>query len=184
MFDRKRFLSLASISMLLLSGLMVVAHTQLVPAAHANGCNTVATGREAKPFYGPTWGNNCEVGVGNVSNLVSAVQVIMNAYFGADPRCDTPLTVDGNFGAQTKTAVMCFQSDSLLNPDGVVGTQTWQALAGVVQWTGIAEWDNYTMNASGIIYFRMWDSSGIWYVNTTVPPHATHWCQMNTSAPC
>src|SRR5262249_5267460 len=137
------------------------------------------------PHYIPTWSNNCEVGVGNVSNLVSAVQVIVNAYLGANSHCDTPLTVDGNFGAQTKTAVMCFQRDSLLNPDGVVGPQTWQELADVVQaWSSGAGWDNYSVNLSGFINFRMWDSSGIWHVNTTVPPHDTHWCQMNTSAPC
>jgi len=36
--------------------------------------------------------------------------------------------VDGDFGAGTKSAVQSFQSDKLLNADGVVGRETWLAL--------------------------------------------------------
>ena len=186
MFSRKRILSLGSISILLLSGLLFMSHTQLAPTVHANGCNTVAKGRGGSPYYIPTWSNNCLVGVGNVSNLVSAVQVIVNGYLGTNARCDTPLTVDGNFGDKTKTAVECFQRDSTLNPDGVVGMQTWQMLADVVECPNPTDagWDNYHVLCDSLAQFRMWDSSGVWYVDSTLPPHATKWCQMNTSAPC
>lgn len=39
-----------------------------------------------------------------------------------------PITVDGNFGALTETAVKAFQSKRNLTVDGVVGLQTWQEL--------------------------------------------------------
>ncbi|OKH28313.1 hypothetical protein NIES2101_43650 [Calothrix sp. HK-06] len=38
------------------------------------------------------------------------------------------LTVDGDFGTKTETAVKHFQSNNKLTVDGIVGAQTWQAL--------------------------------------------------------
>ena len=38
------------------------------------------------------------------------------------------LTVDGDFGAKTKAAVIAFQKKNGLTPDGVVGNQTWAKL--------------------------------------------------------
>ncbi len=40
-----------------------------------------------------------------------------------------PISIDGNFGALTETAVKAFQSNRNLTIDGVVGQQTWQQLA-------------------------------------------------------
>lgn len=37
-------------------------------------------------------------------------------------------TIDGNFGVRTQTAVRNFQRNFGLNPDGVVGSTTWDAL--------------------------------------------------------
>lgn len=38
------------------------------------------------------------------------------------------LTVDGDFGSKTETAVKHFQSNNKLTVDGIVGLQTWQVL--------------------------------------------------------
>lgn len=44
----------------------------------------------------------------------------------------SPGPVDGMFGAQTKTAVMRFQSDRGFTIDGIVGPVTWAALHGTI----------------------------------------------------
>lgn len=38
------------------------------------------------------------------------------------------VTVDGNFGKHTRSAVINFQRDHKLDPDGIVGAKTWKAL--------------------------------------------------------
>lgn len=38
--------------------------------------------------------------------------------------------IDGNFGPQTKAAVIAFQKSKGLMPDGIVGPDTWNALKG------------------------------------------------------
>lgn len=43
-----------------------------------------------------------------------------------------PGPIDGIFGAQTKTAVMRFQSDRGFSIDGIVGPTTWAALHGTL----------------------------------------------------
>ena len=43
------------------------------------------------------------------------------------------LKVDGQFGPTTKAAVLAFQKDKRLVVDGIVGGQTWEALAGKAQ---------------------------------------------------
>jgi len=41
-----------------------------------------------------------------------------------------PVEIDGKFGGATKAAVIAFQDDAELKQDGVVGPNTWKALAG------------------------------------------------------
>ncbi len=47
----------------------------------------------------------------------------------------SPGPIDGIFGAQTKTAVMRFQSDRGFTIDGIVGPITWAALHGTIPQT-------------------------------------------------
>ncbi|HEU5226676.1 MAG TPA: peptidoglycan-binding protein [Ktedonobacteraceae bacterium] len=61
---------------------------------------------------------------GNTGSAVQALQRQLNAH-GAS------LTVDGNFGPATTTAVKNFQSSHNLSADGIAGPQTWNALVGV-----------------------------------------------------
>jgi len=58
---------------------------------------------------------------GKTGENVRTVQHLLNAH-GAS------ITVDGDFGPATKTAVESFQSGHGLGADGIVGGQTWQKL--------------------------------------------------------
>ena len=42
-----------------------------------------------------------------------------------------PIAVDGSFGAKTENAVICYQEDAGLDPDGSVGRKTWTSLLGL-----------------------------------------------------
>ena len=44
-------------------------------------------------------------------------------------RAGSNLTIDGNFGCKTRQAVCNFQEDNGLKVDGIVGDDTWNALA-------------------------------------------------------
>ncbi|MQY14418.1 hypothetical protein SRB5_45850 [Streptomyces sp. RB5] len=62
---------------------------------------------------------------GDINTAVRAAQWELNKHgYG--------LTVDGNFGTLTDTAVRGFQSANGLSVDGVVGPNTWRALTGTV----------------------------------------------------
>ena len=70
------------------------------------------------PVTGSTWPT---VSPGQSGRLVTTVQYLLNAH-GAT------LTVNGEFDAITKAAVVSFQSSQDLTADGIVGPNTWQAL--------------------------------------------------------
>ncbi|MGV9522264.1 N-acetylmuramoyl-L-alanine amidase [Streptomyces griseus] len=59
---------------------------------------------------------------GSSGPQVSAVQTLLTA------QKYQPGTVDGQFGAATKSAVQAFQKDRSLGADGIVGPKTWTAL--------------------------------------------------------
>jgi hypothetical protein len=114
------YLVLLSTAALLLSALLVG-----VRPASASGCNTIATG---------SWYYNCVAGVGNQSNMVEAIQMVLLGAFSSGA-CD-PGNVDGIFGPVTKAAVECFQSRKGLTVDGAVGKNTWHSLQYTLLQTG------------------------------------------------
>ncbi len=59
---------------------------------------------------------------------VTAWQTQLNAWLKLTAPTQTPLTVDGTFGASTQTTTEALQTASGLTPDGVVGPSTRQAL--------------------------------------------------------
>lgn len=58
---------------------------------------------------------------GSKGRVVEELQLALN-------RLGARLRVDGDFGPATRTAVMAFQREHGLYPDGVVGPYTWEAL--------------------------------------------------------
>ncbi len=66
---------------------------------------------------------------GCVQPTVTALQILLNRTRERDK-----IAVDGDFGPQTKAAVIEFQRKANLNPDGVVGRSTWPSL---VQQSGL-----------------------------------------------
>lgn len=60
--------------------------------------------------------------IGSTGTLVEYLQSLLNTLgFGN-------LTIDGKFGQKTKDAVIIFQRNFWLNPDGIVGEATWNKL--------------------------------------------------------
>lgn len=68
------------------------------------------------------WRSFCLVGRGNSGVYVKAVQTIL-ACQGYNPG-----PIDGIFGSRTRSAVIRYQRDHGLSADGLVGTNTWNAL--------------------------------------------------------
>src|SRR5712691_6674589 len=97
---------------------MFAFHTRGSSAVFASGCNSVTT-------Y--SWSNNCQISEGNISNDVYAIQLLINE----TGRCAT-IYVDGDFGPATFNAVECFQTYKNIHVDGIVGSQTWGALQGLL----------------------------------------------------
>ncbi|HEY1016876.1 MAG TPA: penicillin-insensitive murein endopeptidase [Herpetosiphonaceae bacterium] len=81
-------------------------------------------GLGADGIAGPaTWGALVPtIRNGSTGNAVKALQALLNAKRGAG------LTVDGNFGGGTESAVRSFQSHAGIGADGVVGPTTWKNL--------------------------------------------------------
>ncbi|MFB5189066.1 GH25 family lysozyme [Alicyclobacillus fastidiosus] len=72
--------------------------------------------------------SNPTVQLNSTGAAVETLQKDLNT-LGANPA----LTVDGDFGAGTQTAVKAFQSAHGLTVDGVVGPATWAAIAAALQ---------------------------------------------------
>ena len=59
----------------------------------------------------------------SVALMQQHLNSLANLYTGINK-----LTVDGKFGANTKNAVIRFQKQFSLNPDGIIGRLTWNAI--------------------------------------------------------
>ncbi|HEX8552916.1 MAG TPA: peptidoglycan-binding protein [Abditibacteriaceae bacterium] len=62
-------------------------------------------------------------------DAVRAMQTLLNGF------AEKPVTVDGVYGAVTKTALLKFQKEAQLKADGIVGKVTWSNLS-PGQWEG------------------------------------------------
>jgi murein L,D-transpeptidase YcbB/YkuD len=67
-----------------------------------------------------------ELKSGSVGEDVKKLQQMLNIRIGSAQQ--TPLVVDGHFGALTEQRVISFQREHKLTADGVVGPDTWKAL--------------------------------------------------------
>lgn len=65
--------------------------------------------------------NKPQLTSGAKGDAVKELQTLLN-------RWGCRLTIDGQFGPKTLSAVKSYQKRVFLNPDGVVGNTTWQAL--------------------------------------------------------
>ncbi len=90
-------------------------------------------------FYSVAWQFTETLREGSSGEAVRRLQYmldVLSEFISSIPS----VGVDGVFGAQTRNAVVAFQRFAGLNPDGVVGAQTWDALydqyAGVESNTG------------------------------------------------
>ncbi len=67
--------------------------------------------------------------LGSVGNDVGAMQIRLNRISRNYPAIPKIASADGNFGADTENAVRRFQEIFNLNPDGVIGKETWYRIA-------------------------------------------------------
>jgi len=81
---------------------------------------------------------------------VYALQYLIN-YWGYNT-----ITVDGDFGSNTTTAVKNFQTKKGLTSDGIVGTNSWTALTNVTQKTS-----SYSANATKAIQYLLKNKYGM-----------------------
>jgi peptidoglycan hydrolase-like protein with peptidoglycan-binding domain len=67
--------------------------------------------------------------LGDKGTAVTSWQTLLNRWLKVSAPTQTPLTVDGTFGASTQTTTEALQTASGLTPDGIVGPSTRQAMA-------------------------------------------------------
>jgi hypothetical protein len=107
------------VGMYLGRGRMVEAPNRRAPVRIASIWRPGLLGRATRPAAG--LGGLLPVQLGERSKAVAAVQLRL----AANRRC---VAVDGEFGPKTRRALIAFQRDHGLTPDGVVGPATWGAL--------------------------------------------------------
>lgn len=95
--------------------LVGAAGTVTLLATHADPLTTT------NPYSCPT---HPQTGVGNAGTCVKNIQWQLNNFRRAIYK-EAPITVDGDFGPNTKAAVVQFQTWNNIAHDGIVGPQTW-----------------------------------------------------------
>jgi zinc D-Ala-D-Ala carboxypeptidase len=160
--------ALRSLALIMAAGLPFVAVVATPGTASASTCNTTAKN---------SWANNCTIGEGNSSNMVTSLQRFIKDFYG----CSPSLAIDGDFGPNTQAAVECVQGVLKIQVDGIVGPQTWGALYKYQGSAGCSQPSlTYTyFSPAGPCDWRQNDSTGVWGV---VGLHGT-WVTMNFSGP-
>ena len=98
---------------------------------------------------------------GSRGNDVLTLQYILNVISEFYPNIPR-VSQDGIFGAATRDAVITFQRNMQLNPDGVVGAATWQALYNVLY--GIQENVPSANPDSGYIEYTVRSGDSLWLI--------------------
>ncbi|MCX5112253.1 peptidoglycan-binding protein [Streptomyces sp. NBC_00378] len=91
-------------------------------SASASPSTAASPGAAGRASCRYNWDRTQVMAKGMVGSKVKQIQCLLNSNY------DYTLTVDGNFGEGTDTAVRAVQSCSGLKPDGQVGPQTWKYL--------------------------------------------------------
>lgn len=159
-----------SLVLVMAAALPFVAVVATPGTASASTCNNTAT------F---SWKNNCTIGEGNSSNMVTSVQRIIKDYLGCSPN----LAIDGIDGPATTAAVECFQGKVKITVDGIVGPVTWGKLQSNIEIFGCSQpsLDYEYYNSATPCWWRqrIYPNTGVWGV---VGLHGT-WVTMNMSGP-
>lgn len=88
---------------------------------HQSAPSTVSPQGEARGIDLP------EVRYGDMGSTVKAMQILLMGYGYKLPRYGA----DGEYGAETRTALKAFQKAKGLSTDGICGNDTWKALLGL-----------------------------------------------------
>ena len=75
----------------------------------------------------PTWDGRT-LGLGDLGNAVQQIQIRLNRISKSYPSIPKIYPTDGVFGESTRDAVVAYQNAFNLNPDGLVGKETWYSI--------------------------------------------------------
>ena len=88
--------------------------------------------------------------VGSTGSSVAAMQQKLNS-LGTVFTGINRLAVDGRYGASTRNAVVRFQKQFSLNPDGVIGRLTWNSILAVENTVGTTSPTDVTTRYTGVL---------------------------------
>lgn len=128
---------------LLLGGSVIIGFVVPAVAYSPSGCRTGAYGQNLD--IGSDWYPNCRVGSNydRDGNYTRGIQYIVRSAGCPD---NTSVPPDGRWGTNTLNAVKCLQRVQGTTADGIVGGNTWNALA---------RYPAYTISSPGVEYFSL-----------------------------